>query len=794
MLKNYIMVSIRHLMRQPAYAGLNILGLTIGIVSSLLIILYLFHELSFDKYHEKSERIYRISSDIKEPDNAFKWAVTQTPLAPTLKTEFAEVEQFVRFIPSGRTRLQLGDINYFEEDVYFVDSTVFDVFSFNMLMGDPKKSLESPNSIVLSKTAADKIFKGANPMGQTLKADNDRSYQVTGVFEDMPDNSHIAANAMISARTLQLNNSPGSWGGFGIYSYVLLKEGANAAEFEAKLPQIIEKYVATIFDQFDIEVKYVLLPIERIHLYSDFQGEPEPLGNISYIYIFSAVAAFLLLIACINYMNLATARSTKRALEVGIRKVMGAQRESLIWQFLSESIIITVISLLLSFLLIFALVPLLNASLDLNLSVSSLFDVRVLLLVFVVLILTGVVSGSYPAFYLSAFRPAVVLKGRMSSKSGNKMLRTVLVTLQFAISIFMLVGTAVIYDQMQYVQSKDLGFDKNQVIRFSLNNGPARAKYPVLRNKLLENPNISSVSSSSTSPGDGFGKQLMDIENAEGVMEQKGIDNYYVDYDFFPSLNIDIVAGRNFSKEYGADSSSSVIVNEAMVKRMNWDTAIGKKVRLGVGDTLPVYNIVGVVKDFHQQSLYNPISPLLFIPNFNNRVTLVKIDGDVKAGIAHAQRVWDEVFPGLPFEYQFVDESFMEQYETDQLRGKLFLGFSLMTILIACLGLLGLASYTAEQRTKEISIRKVLGANTGGLVGLLVRDFVLLVVIGALPAFGLAYYFMSEWLDSFQYHVTLNIFIFIAVLLGIMLITVLTTGYHAMKAATSNPAEKLKYE
>lgn len=461
---------------------------------------------------------------------------------------------------------------------------------------------------------------------------------------------------------------------------------------------------------------------------------------------------------------------------------------------MTAPVIITTISLVISFLLIFALVPLINSTLGLNLSVMHLLDARVLLLVFGVLVLTGVLSGSYPAFYLSAFRPAVVLKGRMSSKSGNKTLRKVLVTLQFAISIFMLVGTAVIYDQMQYVQSKDLGFDKEQVMRFSLNNQPARDKYQVLRNRLLENPNITRVASSSTSPGDGFGKQLMDVETAEGVMEQKGVDNYAVDYDFFPALNIEFVAGRNFSKEYGSDSSAAVIVNEAMVKRMNWDNAIGKKFRLGVGDTLPVYNVIGVVKDFHQQSLYNPISPLLFTPNFNNRVVLVKVEGDLRAGIDYVASVWDEIFPGLPFEHEFVDESFMEQYEADQLRGRLFLGFSLMTILIACLGLLGLASYTAEQRTKEVSIRKVLGANTGGLVGLLVRDFVLLVVIAALPAFGTAYYFMNEWLQTFEYHANLNVLIFVGVLLGIMAITVITTGYHALKAASSNPAEKLKYE
>jgi putative ABC transport system permease protein len=792
MFKNYLKVSLRHLTREPVYAGLNILGLTIGIVSSLLIILYLFNEVSYDKHHEKHSRIYRISSDIAETDNAFRWSVTQTPLAPTLKTEFAEVEQYVRFIPSGRTRLELDNISYYETNTYFVDSTVFDVFSFNFTAGDPANSLDEPNTIVLSQTVADKIFKGENPIGKVLKSDNFPTFKVTGVYEDMPTNSHIRATAMISASTLPNQNN--NWGSFGIYSYVLLYEGADLKAFEAKLPGIIEKYVAVIFDQFDIKVKYEALNIADIHLYSTFQGEPEPLGNINYIYIFSAVALFLILIACINYMNLATARSTRRALEVGIRKTMGAQRESLIGQFLAESLLIAFIAMAISFILIILLVPAINAMLDINLSTANLLDTRIISLMVIVLFVTGILSGSYPAFYLSAFKPVAVLKGGASGRSGNKIFRKTLVSVQFAISIFMLVGTAVIYDQMSYVQSKNLGFDKDQVLSFRFTSRGDNAKYQVLRSKLLANPNITRVATTSSAPGDGFSKQLMDIENSEGVLEQKGIDNYAVDYDFFPTLGIEFVAGRNFSREYSADTTSAVIVNEAMVVRMNWDDAIGKKVRLSAGDSSPLFHVIGVVKDFHQTSLYNPISPLLFIPQVDNRVVLVKLEGDVKNGIENVTSAWSEVFPALPLEHQFLDDSFIEQYETDQLRGKLFLGFSIMTILISCLGLLGLASFTAEQRGKEISIRKVLGASTGSLIGLLVKDFVILIFFGALPAFVLAYYFMNEWLQTFEYHVTMNALLFIGVLLVITFVTMATTSYHAYMAATGNPAERLKYE
>lgn len=791
MIKNYLKITIRHLLRQPGYTTLNILGLTIGIVSTLLIVLYLYHEVSFDKQHSKADRIYRISSDIKEPDNSFRWAVTQFPLGNTAKEEFSEVEQYVRFIGNGRTRFGKGDNSYYEEDVFLVDSTIFSMFDFNLISGNPETALEGPNSIVISQSLAKKIFNEENPIGEILKTD-DNSLEVTGVYDDVPTNSHIRPNAMISASTVDRSNSQ-NWGGFGIYTYVLLNEGVNPADIEARLnDEIIQKYVATIFDQFDIKINYELINIRDIHLYSTFEGEPESLGNIKYIYIFGAIAVFLILIASINYMNLATARSMKRALEVGIRKVMGAQRGMLIRQFITESILLTLTALVLSVILIAILVPLLNNQLQTHMSIGNLTEPLVLGAIGVMVLITGLLSGSYPAFYLSGFKPAAVLKGK-GGKAGNKRLRSSLVTVQFAISIFMLIGTLVIYDQMQYLQSKDLGFNKERVLRVVLDNQEARNKWQVLKNQILQDPNITDAATASTSPGRGFGKNVMQVETNEGVMENYGVDSYAIDYDYIPVLDIKMVQGRNIDPQYATDTATAVLVNEAMIARMGWDNAIGKRFQFDQDSTV-FHKVIGVVADFHQRSLYEPIEALLFIPQLNNSNALIRISGNMEAGINSVRRGWENVFPNKPFEYSFLDADFMEQYEEDQLRGQLFLGFSVMMIFISCLGLLGLASFIAEQRTKEISIRKVLGANVSGLVGLLVKDFIILVAFGAVPAFGIAYYFMTEWLETFEYHVNINILLFVLVLVIISAITICTTGYHALRAATSNPANNLKYE
>ena len=804
MLRNYLLIPFRNFVRQPAYTLLNILGLTIGIVSTLFILLFITHEMGYDRHQEKLDRIYRISSDITEPDDAFRWAVTQRPLAQQLKQDYPEVEEYVRFIPNGRTRLEHREGEqsrfFFEEKVFLVDSTVCDIFSFDFLMGDANTALKAPNSIALSSSVANKIFAKRDPIGQILRTPSGREYKVTGVYRDMPVNSHLIANAMISSNSIPGFNNPnaGSWGGFNLYSYVLLREGADAKSFAAKLPEVIEKHVAVIFDEINIKVKYHLLPLADIHLTSDFEGEPEPVGQMGFLYIFGIVGIFMLLLACINYMNLATTRATKRSMEVGIRKVLGSERRQLIAQFLTESILFTVIALVLSYIMVLILLPLFNATFELSLARSLLWSPTVLLSLFGLILLVGILGGSYPAFYLSGFRPLVVLKGSLAQGSGNPRLRQSLVAIQFAITIFMLVGTGIIYDQMNYLRNKNLGFDKEHVLTFSLQGRQNRERFPIIKDKLLQNPKIVNVATATTTPGDGFGKQIMKLEAGDGSMKTLGVDNYGVDFDFFPTLGVDFVHGRNFSPSFTTDSTEAVLVNEAMVERLAWDDPIGRKVHIDGSDSSTVMQVVGVVNNFHQQSLYEPIAPLLFIPRFNNAQVHARISPqsatDLSSILSFVESQWQEVFPNEPFEYDFVDASFMELYKADQMRAYIFTLFSILMIVVACLGLLGLASFTAEQRTKEIGIRKVLGANTSSIVYLLTSNFVWLVALATVPAFLAAWYFMSKWLDTFSYHTYMNYWLFVLAFVIVVVITLLTTGYHAIRAAWSNPVEALKTE
>ncbi len=501
MLKNYIKVAFRSLLKQPAYTALNIIGLTVGKASSLINLLYIYHETSFDKHHSKAERVYRLSTSITEPDNAFKWASMTRPAAFTIKNENPEVVQAARMnpiSPQGGMRFTLNQVDYFQENVYTADSTVFELFDYDFVAGDPKTALEAPNSIVINESMAKKIFKNENPMGQTLQSGGNRemSLQVTGVYKDVPKSSHLIADAMVSWKTI-FQGGDGSWGGWGVFAYVMVNEGVTKEALQTKLDETVTKYIAPIFDPIGIKVKMVPVPLRDIHLTSDFEGEPVPAGDIQYVQIFTAIAIFLIIIASINYMNLATARSAKRAMEVGLRKVMGAQRGGLIGQFLTESILITLISLILSVLIVMALVPAVNNLVGTSLDIEALLDIKVISAVVGMVIITGFIGGSYPAFFLSSFQPAAVMKGG-GGKSGSKILRKGLVTLQFAISMFMLIGTFVIYAQMQYVRNKDLGFDKEQMMQIDFRSLADVQKWQVLKNELLLNPNITGTGSSST--------------------------------------------------------------------------------------------------------------------------------------------------------------------------------------------------------------------------------------------------------------------------------------------------------
>ncbi len=798
MIRNYLTIAWRHLLRQPGYTVLNLLGLCIGISSSLIIFLYLRHEQSYDDYHERAERIVRISSDIREPDDAFRWAVTQIPLGPALDETFPEVEKTVRFFPAGNTSISVGDKVFVEEEVYHVDSTIFQIFTYELIEGDPATAFRAPNQVTLSNSVATSMFGSASEaVGKTLTLNGDRDALVIAVYQDLPANSHILPRILVSVASLE-NLDQAGFGGFGIFTYALLAPGTSIPEFEAKLSTIIDAHVRPIFDRFNVRLSYEALPLRDIHLLSDFQGEPVPPGNMQYIWIFSAVAIFMLLIACINYMNLATARSARRAKEVGVRKSVGAWRSQLIAMFLTESSVLTLMALLLSTGLVILSLPAINALLGLQLSGNQLFTGEVVLLMLGILTLVGLISGSYPAFYLSGAEPAQVLKGGSAKLGGAATLRKGLVLVQFSISLVMLICTATVFGQLQFLREKDLGFTDSPVLRFSLNEGRVGEKWEVLAAALKEIPGVEATATGDASPGTGYPKNLTSIEDNLGSMVDRGLNLFRVDPDFLPTLEIQLVEGRNFDLTKSTDSSQAVIVNQALVRRMGWEQPIGKRVNVSffTGDTLsPPARVIGVIQDYHHRSLYHEVEDLLLAPGRQLSIGHVRMEpGKVAEVMPAIEAAWKSVAPAIPFEPEFVEEEFQAQYEDDERRSSIFTMFSLLTIFIACLGLLGLASYATEQRTKEIGVRKVLGASTGQLVSLLTREFLVLVSLSALLAFPAAWLAMDKWLESFAYRISPSMFVFLAALGATLVITMATTSYHAIRTARANPIGALKTE
>lgn len=798
MLKNLITIALRNIRKEKTYSAINIMGLTIGITCSMLLLIYILDELSYDRYHQHANNIYRVVSNIKEPDNAFTWAVAQVPLADELRDNYPEVKNVVRFFGTGRTLYKFDDKEFYEDDFFLADSTVFDVFTYPMLYGDPATALDKPASIVLTRKVAIKYFGKEDVVGQTLQNQQGETLVVTGVMEDVPLNSHFIFDALLSRPSDPSNG--GSWGNFGVYTYLLLPEGYALEKMNASLSKIIKEKVDPIFAQYGITINYELQPITSIHLHSKIQDEAEAGGDISYIYIFAAVAVFMLIIASINYMNLATARSANRAKEVGIRKVMGSQRRQLMLQFLVESVVLAVLALLVSLVLIYALLPVFNQLANKQMPFSYITQPMVLWSLIGIVLVVGIIGGSYPAFYLSGFNPVSVLKGKLATKGGSSFFRKALVVVQFSISIFMLISTLIVYDQLQYIREKDLGFDKQQILRVQLTSEEQRNKAQVLADRMRQNSLVAKAATSNSSPGEGIGKLLLQVEDNDGKLSERGVDLYNADYDFVKTLGMTIVQGRDFSRDVTSDTTYAILVNEAMVKRMGWTNPLGKKfIAQGAGRNGEDVEkrVVGVVKDYHQNSLYDAIEPLIIILDLRNPYLFVKTKpGDIDAAIAEIKKTWEEVNPGYPMEYTFLDQDFDSQYTADQKRSQLFTAFSGLTIVIACLGLLGLAAFTTEQRYKEIGVRKIIGASVQGLVILVSREFFLLVGIGMVLAFPAAWYFTDSWLQHFSYRITLQgewpTFVISAVLAFV--ITLITVGYHIVKAATSNPVNALRDE
>lgn len=799
MLRNLIKIAFRNILRDKVYSLINVVGLTIGITCSLLLLLYIMDELSYDRYHANADNIYRVIADVKEPDAAFMWRVTQMPLAEELQDNYPEVVNAVRFFDMARDLFIVGDKEFYESQILFADSTAFDMFTYDFIAGDPATALDAPLSIVLTESMAKKYFDNpAAALNQSIRANRrQEDFKITGIIRDVPYNSTFRFDALVSRNSRA--QFVGSWGGFGVTTFIQLPPGYELGKMQETLDKITKEKVDPIFERVGVKIKYGLEPITEIHLYSKIQDDTEGGGDISYIYVFGAVAVFMLVIACINYMNLATARSVNRAREVGLRKVMGSQRGLLMAQFLTESVVMTCIAMVISLLLIYLLLPSFNVLSSKHLTFGFLSEPLILISLGAIILFTGVVGGSYPAFYLSGFNPVAVLKGKLAAKGGSVLFRKSLVVIQFALSIFMLISTLVVFDQLTFLREKDLGFDKENVVRLNLSNQAMIRQSANLVQQLRTLPNVVAVGGANASPGEGINKFLMQVEDADGKLVDRGVDNFAADYDFIDAMGMKIVNGRGFSQDNPGDTTNSVLVNESMVSRMNWKDPLGKRFEFGGGQGNPpqIRRVVGVLKDYNQNSLYDPIEPLMVFLNLRTNYVFVRLaPGDVRTSMQALEKEWKALFPAAPFEYIFLDADLDTQYRADAKRSQIFTAFSGLTIVIACLGLLGLAAFTTEQRTKEIGVRKVVGASVGGLVVLISREFFALVFIGMALSFPAAWYFTESWLTNFAFRIPMSgewpTFLLSAVLASA--ITLLTVGFHVIRAARANPVHALRTE
>lgn len=792
MIKNYIKIALRNIKKNPGYSFINILGLAVGIAACVLIFRYISFELSYDKYHSKTNELYRVT--LQTPQNHI--AVTPSIVSPILLSEFPEVESAVRVYALGNYSpvvLQYEEQVFKEQSFAFADSSLFTLFDFPLISGNAKTALKRPYTIVLSETMAKKYFGDENPVGKTLLMNNTQEYEVAGIMENIPQNSHFRFDIIASLESLR------SWGeltdtelrGAQFYTYIALKKGTDPKVLESKIDAFVEQQLP---DSRSFEL--LLQSVTDIHLHSNIDHEIQPQGDFRYVLAGGITALLILVIACINYMNLATARSVRRSREVGIRKVMGSGRRELMGQFFGESAFLTFISLLVALFLVELFTPgffqLTGQALPINFT-----DPLLLLLLAGIGIVVTLLAGSYPALVLSSFKPSDVLMGSRTTGAGSTSLRKALVIFQFGISVFLIVGTLVVHNQVDYIQTKELGFNKNNVVVLTSYN-EVEQRFEAFRSELSQVPGIGIVTMASHSPVDiGSGFKI----DVEGINEDPDfvINGLQARPEFTNMFEIDIIAGdpiteNNFSAtNRSEDPEYAFLVNEktAQVFGVEPEELVGRRTdvhgRIGT--------IVGVVEDFHFSSLHNEIEPLMIFPQDGfNKLMVQLTSSDVKNALQELEASWEGFFPSIPFEYQFVDQQFDALYRSETQIGYIFTGFSLLAIFVACLGLFGLSSYMVEQRTREIGVRKVLGASLFNILGLFSIDFLKLVIAGFVLAVPLAWFVMSEWLQNFAYRIDISYSIMLIAGGLTLVIALLTVSYQAIKAALLNPVESLRSE
>ncbi|WP_184550330.1 ABC transporter permease [Mucilaginibacter sp. FT3.2] len=796
MLKNYIKIAWRNLIKHKVFSIINVSGLAIGVAAFWLISLYVADEWSYDRYNIKADRVFRVAQHGEWNGGKFNLAVTSAPFGPALKKDYPEVEEFARIDAEGGGKIAYNDKQINEGGIFFTDNGIFNIFSYHFLSGDPVLALSKPQTVVLTKTLAVKLFGDAESAINKTVTINEQPNAVTGVIDDMPANSHFMFAALRSFPSGYTDR----WGNSGIYTYLLLKDHNDFKKIEAGSAVFHKKYLTG--DLGPMKYRLELQPLTDIHLKSNLDYEIGNNGNITYVYVFGIVALLTLLIAVINYVNLATARSSVRMKEIGVRKVIGSSKKQLMLMFFAESVLLTVIATAVAGVLIQFALPYFNQLSGKTLILTQ-FGLTPTVIAFALFsLVTGLLSGVYPALFLSGFRTISAIKGRVGNQSSTIIFRKSLVVFQFIVTIVMIAGSCIIYQQLSFVMSKDLGFNKAQVLTFHIHDKSARTKIAAIKTQLLQNSAVESVGVAGNPIGNnniGGGDFNLGPDGKINP-ESKIVENLVIDEDFIPTLQIKMAKGRNFSPSMVTDQKESIIVNQTLVNEMGWKDAVGKSVRTGVDDKGNVISqtIIGVVKDFNTYSLQHRVAPMVLqmpaVANDEDNLYVRIGKSNIPATLSYISKIYGRFDIENKVEFHFLDQNFAKQYQSEQKQGSILFIFTILAICIACLGLFGLVTFTAEQRVKEIGIRKVLGASVTSIVGLLSKDLMKLVLVATIIASPLAWYAMSKWLQNFAYRIDIQWWVFTIAGAGAIAIAFVTVSVQSIKAATANPAKSLKSE
>jgi putative ABC transport system permease protein len=793
MIANYLKTAFRQMFRHKAYFLINIVGLAVGIACCLFAFLYVFHELSYDRYHVDFDRVFRIAERIQKDSAELETARVATPLIPAIKESFPEVDHAVRFqVATWDNLVERGDKKFYEEWVLIAENELFNVLTIPFIRGNPEMALVRPGTVVITEHISKKYFGNENPLNKILILWGN-PVEVTGVIQNCPDNTHLRYDIIISLNGFEKVWNLDNWGWTGFYAYVKLKPHVDPALFEQKIRHVADRYISEELKEWGESFAFFLQPITSIHLNSRLNMEIVPPGNPRAIYIFSIIGFLILLISCMNFTNLTAARSTNRTKEVGIRKVVGAHRVQLVRQFLWESILTSVISMVISFIVVTAFLPHFNQLTGQDFSFRFLLKPSILLFLLGLSLFAGVVAGSYPAFLLSRFRPERILKGAAGSTSGGNVIRRFLVVAQFSMTIVLVIGTLVVYKQIRFMKNVDLGFDKEQKLIVP---GDIKERYESVKAEFMKNPSITGAAACWNVPG-----RLTNLIEAHLVGEEEekaqSMNFYYIDHDFIPEYGIEIVAGRSFQKKFQSDTYDSFILNETAVKAFGFSSPqeiLGKK--MYEGGSGGIGTIIGVTRDFFYKGLQTKVEPLVMQvrPDFFSTLSLEIRTDNLNETLSFVEKKWNELQLGRLFSYFFLDEDFNRHYRSEENLGRIYTTLTFLAIFISCLGLAGLSAFTAEQRTKEIGVRKVLGASAWGILILLLNEFTKWAFVSNAIAWPTSYFIMQKWLQGFAYRTDIGLWVFVFSAALAFLISVITVSYQSLKAALANPVDSLRYE